>query len=274
MSAIATADLTAAQRRIVEWDDGPLVVIAGAGTGKTRVIVERVAHLLRTKGAGRRHPARAGAGSRPLPRAARPGADPRPDLQRQGGEGAERADRGRRSGRPRRRLPVSNFHSFCHRVLTDNAAEAGLQPSPDVLDGIGQVLLLRDIRPNLPLVYHAGGSNPNYWLDQFVGFINRAKDELVTPDDFDAFVAREREAFEASLRELRARPRADRRAGQSAPRRSATSASAYADFRRKERADERGEDVGESDLDVGREDGRSRGPPRRSPATGQALSVK
>ncbi len=42
--------LTAAQRRIVEWGDGPLVVIAGAGTGKTRVIVERVRWLLETKG--------------------------------------------------------------------------------------------------------------------------------------------------------------------------------------------------------------------------------
>ena len=38
--------LTADQRRIVEWGDGPLVVIAGAGTGKTRVIVERVKWLL------------------------------------------------------------------------------------------------------------------------------------------------------------------------------------------------------------------------------------
>ena len=95
------------------------------------------------------------------------------------------------------RLPVSNFHSFCHRILADNAAEAGLRPNPDVLDGIGQVLLLRDIRPSLPLVYHAGGGNPNYWLDQFVGFINRAKDELVTPDGFDAFVERERDAFQA-----------------------------------------------------------------------------
>jgi superfamily I DNA/RNA helicase len=45
-----TAALTPDQQRIVEWGDGPLVVIAGAGTGKTRVIVERVWWLLETKG--------------------------------------------------------------------------------------------------------------------------------------------------------------------------------------------------------------------------------
>src|SRR5437867_2017557 len=44
------SELKDAQRRIVEWGDGPLVVIAGAGTGKTRVIVERVRWLLGTKG--------------------------------------------------------------------------------------------------------------------------------------------------------------------------------------------------------------------------------
>ena len=43
-------ELTDEQRAIVEWGDRPLVVIAGAGTGKTRVIVERVRYLLETKG--------------------------------------------------------------------------------------------------------------------------------------------------------------------------------------------------------------------------------
>ena len=38
--------LTFAQRAAVEWGDGPLMVLAGAGTGKTTVVVERVRHLL------------------------------------------------------------------------------------------------------------------------------------------------------------------------------------------------------------------------------------
>ena len=66
-----TVALTEEQRRIVEWDDGPVVVIAGAGTGKTKVIVERVRRLLETQR-----------------RTSLPGAAPRPDLQRQGRHGA------------------------------------------------------------------------------------------------------------------------------------------------------------------------------------------
>jgi superfamily I DNA/RNA helicase/RecB family exonuclease len=247
--------LTSAQRRIVEWGDGPLVVIAGAGTGKTRVIVERVRWLLETKGE-----AEAGAGGTFLPREpAEGGADEGPfagPLQPEQilvltynvKAARELADRIEAAIGPaaRARLPVSNFHSFGHRILTESAADAGLPAQPDVLDGIGQVLLLRDIRPGLPLLYYAGGGNPNYWLDQFVAFINRAKDELVTPDDFDDFVATERKAFEErhgsyelALERLQAQ-------GNLAPLREVRKA--YADFRRAERAAQAGAETAKADL--------------------------
>ena len=77
-------------------------------------------------------------------------------------------------------------------MLSESAADADMPRNPDVLDGVGQLLLLRDLRPDLNLIYHS-----TVWhLPEFVESINRAKDELVTPDDFDQFVAREQATFE------------------------------------------------------------------------------
>ncbi len=169
-----TVQLTPEQRAIVEHGDGPIVVIAGAGTGKTRVIVERVRWLLETK----------------------PHLQPEHLLVLTYNVKAARELRQRiqEAIGPAQatRLSISNFHSFCHRVLRESAAEADMSPNPDVLDGIGQLLLIRDLRPDLGLIYHSTG----WYLGEFVKFINRAKDELVSPDDFDAFVAHEKATFE------------------------------------------------------------------------------
>src|SRR5262249_10534284 len=163
---------------------------AGAGSGKTKVIVDRVRWLLETKGEARvtgRDDLRLGEPSEQVSRDD-PFAGPLLPEQilvltynvKAPKDLSDRIERVVGPG-PRATLSVPNFHSFCHRTLTESAPDAGLPAQPDVLDGIGQVLLLRDIRPALPLLYYAGGGNPNYWLDQFVAFINRAKDELVTP---------------------------------------------------------------------------------------------
>jgi DNA helicase II / ATP-dependent DNA helicase PcrA len=194
-------DLTDEQRRIVAWEDGPLVVIAGAGTGKTRVIVERVRRLLETKGAAHSVHDRADAATTPEAVAIDPLALPAeaasadPDDSFAGPllpeqilvltynvkAAKELADRLEKALGPavRARLAVANFHSFCHRMLVESAPDAGLPSMPDVLDGVGQVLLLRDLRPGLPLLYYSGRGNPFLGLDRFVVFINRAKDELV-----------------------------------------------------------------------------------------------
>ncbi len=218
-----TTDPTLEQRRIVEFGDGPAVVIAGAGTGKTRVIVERVKYLLETRGADPVDPL--------LPehllvltynvKAAR-------ELQ-------DRLDQAVGTA-TRARMTVSNFHSFCQRILTENAADAGLPPRPDVLDGVAQVLLLKEIGSQLPLIYHY---RSNWGLGNFVQFINRAKDELVSPDHFDAFVAEERRVFEERYGSFEAASVRLAAQGNLDPLRKVRGV--YAGVRANERAKDRGE---------------------------------
>ncbi len=243
-----TAELTPEQRRIVEFGDGPVVVIAGAGTGKTRVIVERVKYLLATKGAA-------------LPAAADPEDNRDPLLPehllvltynvKAARELQDRLDQAVGTA-TRARMTVSNFHSFCQRILTENAADAGLPPRPDVLDGVAQVLLLKEIGPQLPLIYHY---RSNRSLGNFVQFINRAKDELVSPDHFDAFVAEERRVFEERYGSFEAASVRLAAQGNLDPLRKVRGA--YAGVRANERAEDRGETreyrVGEVERTADRE---------------------
>ena len=191
--------LTGEQRAIVEAEDGPMVVLAGAGTGKTRVIVERVRWLLETK--GQKNAAGDYVTAKEPPRHGNPFEGPLVPEQllvltynvKAAAELESRLDATAGVGPSvRSRMTVNNFHGFCHRVLSESAAEAELPAMPDVLDGPGQILLLRDLRDQLDLVYHS-----EYSYGDFATFISRCKDELVWPDDFDRFVANEVAIYEA-----------------------------------------------------------------------------
>ena len=228
--------LTPEQRAIVEAADGPVVVIAGAGTGKTRVIVERVRWLMATMGE------RTGTlPAEPTPRHGDPFGGPlvpeqilvltynvkaAKELQNRLDEAVGPAVRAR--------MTVSNFHSFCQHILTESSADAGLPARPDVLDGVGQMLLLRDIRPELGLRYHT-----DYAFPGFVSFINRAKDELVDPDDFDRFVAEERRVYEVRYGDYDEAAIRLEAQGNLQPLRAVRGA--YAGLRAKERAEDAGE---------------------------------
>lgn len=122
---------TAEQRIAIETQDRALVVEAGAGTGKTWVLVERFLHLLETHADW---PLESILAITFTEKAAR---EMRTRL-RQGIEAQARA----KSGDPRwqnhrmnlDRLRVSTIHSLCARLLRENAIPAGLDPSFRVLD--------------------------------------------------------------------------------------------------------------------------------------------
>jgi superfamily I DNA/RNA helicase/RecB family exonuclease len=178
---IVTTDnitLTSEQRSAVEWADGPLMVLAGAGTGKTTVVVERVRHLLASD------PTLAPENVLVLTYNVKAAAELMERLEDL--LGLETASR----------LWVHNFHSFGNRVLSEHRAELGLAENADVLDGVGQRLLLRELRPRFAhFLYHSVGRDPAAG-NRFADVIGRAKDELVTPQEFMAFAGAKREAFE------------------------------------------------------------------------------
>ena len=174
--------LTQEQRAAVEWGEGPLMVLAGAGTGKTTVVVERVRYLL----------------------------DQNPDLApenvlvltynvRAAAELSQRFDRALGVERAAR-LWVHNFHSFGNRLLAAHRAELGLTDGGNVLDPVGQQLLLFELRPQMGgFLYHDLSLNPGPVLRGFAAMIGRAKDELVTPAEYAAFAESRRQAFEADF---------------------------------------------------------------------------
>ncbi|HEV3485396.1 MAG TPA: ATP-dependent helicase, partial [Vicinamibacterales bacterium] len=188
--------LTEEQRAAVEWGDGPLMVLAGAGTGKTTVVVERVRHLLATQRD------LVPENILVLTYNVRAAAELMERLEN--ALGLEVASR----------LWVHNFHSFGHRILSDHRAELGLAENADVLDPVGQRLLLRELRPRFAhFLYHPLARDPNAG-NGFADVISRAKDELVTPDEYAAYANGKRTAFEmrygegsfeATVEELRRR---------------------------------------------------------------------
>jgi DNA helicase-2/ATP-dependent DNA helicase PcrA len=157
------ADLNPAQREAVLTTEGPLLVIAGAGSGKTRVLTHRVAHLLATQGV-----------------------KPNEILaitftNKAAGEMKERVER--TLGPIARAIWIMTFHAACGRILRREAERLGYRSSFTIYDQADQVRLVkacleeleRDPKRFVPRGIHAQISN--------------AKNQLIGPADYAARVA-------------------------------------------------------------------------------------
>jgi DNA helicase-2/ATP-dependent DNA helicase PcrA len=143
-------DLTEPQRRAAAHVDGPLLVLAGAGSGKTRVITRRAAHLARTACA------------------------PHEVLaitftNKAAGEMRERVDRlGVGRG-----MWVCTFHSFCARVLREFASQVGLTHSFTIFDEADRRSVIREALSRCDL---SGDNWPPRVVEEA---ISRAKNRLL-----------------------------------------------------------------------------------------------
>ncbi|MDP6107170.1 MAG: UvrD-helicase domain-containing protein [Candidatus Brocadiia bacterium] len=116
-----TGDLTDAQRRAVCHGEGPLLVVAGAGTGKTRVITRRIAHL------------------------AHQGTSPDRILALTFTNKAANEMRRRVEDMVGREVLVTTFHTFCARLLRRDAARLGRDSSFTIYNRSDSTRVVRQI---------------------------------------------------------------------------------------------------------------------------------
>jgi len=148
------------QLQAVQHEKGPLLIIAGAGTGKTTVITERIKHLIVDKNYN-------------------PGSILALTFTDKAAyEMQERVDILMPYGYTN--LWIHTFHSFCDRILRDEAHTIGLDPSYKLISESEAILLMRKNIFNLGLKTFRPLSNPTKFLDALLTHFSRLKDEDIT----------------------------------------------------------------------------------------------
>ena len=152
-------ELNDAQREAVTLDSGHCLVLAGAGSGKTRVLVHRIAWLIQVEHVS-----------------------PMAVLAVTFTNKAANEMRGRVEQLlqiPSAGLWIGTFHGICHRILRLHADEAGLDANFQILDSDDQYRLIR--RSIREMQLDEGEFPPR----QVQGFINARKDDGVRPQHID-----------------------------------------------------------------------------------------
>lgn len=148
----------------VNHGEGPLLIIAGAGTGKTTVITERIKKLI-TDGFAQ------------------------PDeilaltfTEKAAAEMQDRLDQALPYGYTQ--MWVMTFHSFCDRVLRDEGLGIGLDTGYKLMTTADSIALMRKHLFDLDLNYYRPLGNPYKFISAVLQHISRLQDEDVSPDEY------------------------------------------------------------------------------------------
>jgi len=155
------------QKQAVTHNGKPLLIVAGAGTGKTTVITKRLAWLIMEQGL-------------------------RSDeilaltfTNKAADEMVDRVDKLLPYGYVD--LWVSTFHTFCQRILDSHALDIGLPGDVGLLDDTGQWLLVREHLQKFNLDYYQPTNNPTKFIRSMLSHFSRLKDEEITPEAYFAY---------------------------------------------------------------------------------------
>ncbi len=170
-------NLNPEQRKAVEHGEGPLLVIAGPGSGKTRVITQRIVHLLENASGLRAEnilaltfTEKAAAEMKSRVTKELPGLDTSPH--------------------------ISTFHSFCYGVLLKRHFER------ELLDKVDIWIFLRRRMEQLGLEHYQKLAAPGAFLHDLNNFFSQCQDELVGPEEFEAYVRKRESELQARAASL------------------------------------------------------------------------
>jgi len=156
--------LNAEQKKAITYAKGPLLVIAGAGTGKTTVVTERITYLISSK---RAHPQEILALT---------------FTEKASREMEERVDVSLPYGVTQ--MWISTFHAFCDRVLRNEAVNIGLDPGFKLMTEAESILFFRNNLFRFDITYFRPLGNPTKFIGDILQHFNRLRDEDVSSQQY------------------------------------------------------------------------------------------
>src|ERR1700716_280065 len=170
-------DVNEAQHRAITHGEGPLLVIAGAGTGKTRVITERIRHLLESDAS------LSGENILGLTFTDKAAGEMKSRVVKAVGERAKE-------------VTLKTFHAFCESLLKDVDADHVM------LDKVDHWILLRRNLHRLQLDRYRRLAEPGPGLSDFIELFSRCEDELVSSGDYLRYAEQLPSELEAEREQL------------------------------------------------------------------------
>jgi len=157
-------NLNKEQEKAVTHENGPLLIVAGAGTGKTTVITRRIAWLI-DQGLAKSDEILA-----------------LTFTDKAAGEMEERVDMLLPYGYVD--LWISTFHGFCDRILKMHGLDIGLPNNYKLLNQTEQWMLVRQNLEKFNLDYYRPLGNPTKFIHALLGHFSRCKDEVIAPSEY------------------------------------------------------------------------------------------
>lgn len=157
-------NLNTAQKEAVQHEDGPMLIVAGAGTGKTTVLINRLAYLIQEK--------------KVLPEQILLTTF----TEKGAAELEERADKILPYGFVN--LWINTFHGFGERILRDHALDIGLSTNFKLLNQTEQWMFIRKHLEEFNFDYYRPLSDPTKFIHEIITHFSRLKDEMIEPEDY------------------------------------------------------------------------------------------